>query len=92
MRAPGAKCNHELPLDSHAQLIINFSAATASKTTQDIVEGVMEKASKNKLRPNGGKRLVIFIDDFNMPKKSSFESPFQPPLELLRLWIDYQGW
>jgi dynein heavy chain len=36
--------------------------------------------------------LVIFIDDFNMPKKTSRESPFQPPLELIRLWIDYQGW
>eukprot|EP01036_Dinobryon_divergens_P034737 gene34737-44924_t len=36
--------------------------------------------------------LVIFIDDFHMPKIISFESPFQPPLELVRLWIDYQGW
>lgn len=30
--------------------------------------------------------------DFNMPKKTSRESPFQPPLELIRLWLDYQGW
>jgi dynein heavy chain len=81
-----------LPPDSHAALTVNFSAATQSKTTQDIIEGVMEKASKNKLRPNGGKHLVIFIDDFNMPKKSSFESPFQPPLELLLLWMTYGGW
>ena len=38
----------------------------------------MEKRSKDKLGPLGGKNLVIFIDDFNMPKKTSFESPFQP--------------
>ena len=81
-----------LPIDTYSSLTINFSAATLSKTTQDIIEGSCEKASKNKLRPNGGKTMVVFIDDFNMPKKTSFESPFQPPLELLRLWLDYGGW
>jgi dynein heavy chain len=81
-----------LPPDTHSSLTINFSAASLSKTTQDIIEGACEKASKNKLRPTGGKTMVVFIDDFNMPKKTSFESPFQPPLELLRLWMDYGGW
>jgi dynein heavy chain len=38
----------------------------------------METRSKDKLGPLGGNNLVIFIDDFNMPKKTSFESPFQP--------------
>lgn len=81
----------ELP-DSHSQLVINFSAATTSYAVQDIIEGAMEKRSKDKLGPTGGKTLVIFIDDFNMPRKTSLESPFQPPLELIRLWLDYQGW
>ena len=81
----------DLP-ETHSQLAINFSAATTSSAVQDIIEGPMEKRSKDKLGPLGGKNLVIFIDDFNMPKKTSSESPFQPPLELIRLWIDYQGW
>ena len=81
----------ELP-STHSQLQINFSAATTSAAAQDIMEGPMEKRSKDKLGPAGGKALVVFIDDFNMPKKTSRESPFQPPLELMRLWIDYQGW
>ena len=81
----------ELP-STHSQLQINFSAATTSAAAQDIMEGPMEKRSKDKLGPAGGKALVVFIDDFNMPKKTSRESPFQPPLELIRLWIDYQGW
>ena len=81
----------DLP-STHSQLIINFSAATTSLAVQEIMEGPMEKRSKDKLGPMGGKSLIIFIDDFNMPKKTSFESPFQPPLELVRLWMDYQGW
>ena len=78
--------------DTHHQLIINFSAATTSGAVQDIIEAPMEKRSKDKLGPSGGKKLVIFIDDFNMPVKTSFESPFQPALELIRLWLDYDGW
>lgn len=78
--------------DNVAQLVINFSAATTSSAVQDIIEGPMEKRSKDKLGPMGGKNMIIFIDDFNMPKKTSAESPFQPPLELIRLFIDYQGW
>ena len=81
----------DLP-ESHSQLVVNFSAATTSAAVQDIIEAPMEKRSKDKLGPLGGKNLVIFIDDFNMPKKTSRESPFQPPLELIRLWIDYNGW
>ena len=40
--------------------------------------------------PPGGKRLIAFIDDLNMPQKSKFG--FIPPLELLKLWVDYGFW
>ena len=30
------------------------------------------------------------MDDFNMPAKDTFGS--QPPLELIRLWLDYGFW
>ncbi len=78
--------------DTFSQLVINFSAASTSGATQDIIEAPMEKRSKDKLGPHGGKNLVVFVDDFNMPVKTSLESPSQPALELIRLWIDYQGW
>ena len=40
--------------------------------------------------PVGGKQLINFMDDFNMPAKDTFGS--QPPLELIRLWLDYGFW
>ena len=40
--------------------------------------------------PAGGKKLLTFMDDLNMPAKDTFGS--QPPLELIRQWIDYGFW
>jgi len=74
----------------HSKLVVNFSSATNSFTTQEIIEGVMEKRSKDKFGPPGGKQMICFVDDFNMPRKDLFGS--QPPLELLRQWMDYGGW
>ncbi|CAM9519888.1 unnamed protein product [Discosporangium mesarthrocarpum] len=78
--------------ETHSKLVVNFSATTDSGTTQATIEQAMEKRSKDKLGPSGGKQLVLFLDDFNMPMRISHESPFQPPLELLRFWMDYGGW
>ena len=47
--------------ETTSQLVINFSAATTSSSVQDIIEAPMEKRSKDKLGPLGGKNLVIFI-------------------------------
>ena len=40
--------------------------------------------------PVGGKQMITFMDDLNMPAKDTFGS--QPPLELIRQWIDYGFW
>ncbi|KAA0178390.1 hypothetical protein FNF27_00239 [Cafeteria roenbergensis] len=79
-----------LARETWGRLTLNFSAATNSKTVQDIMEGALEKKSKDKMGPPGGRKLVVFVDDLNMPKKDEFGS--QPPLELLRQWIGYGGW
>lgn len=57
---------------------------------QDMIEGKLEKRAKGMFVPAGGKRLIAFIDDLNMPKKSKFG--FIPPLELLKLWVDNGFW
>ncbi|KAJ3206517.1 Dynein heavy chain 2, axonemal [Entophlyctis luteolus] len=75
-------------LDSSRSLLqINMSAQTSSGGVQSILESKVEKRTKNIFVPIGGKHLVAFIDDFNMPMKDTFGS--QPPLELIRHWMDY---
>jgi len=78
-----------LPSD-RASMIINFSAQTTSNSLQDTIEGRLEKRTKGVFAPAGGKKLVAFIDDLNMPQKSKFG--FIPPLELLKLWVDNGFW
>jgi dynein heavy chain, axonemal len=68
-------------------LIINMSARTSSNAVQSIIEGRVEKRTKNVFVPIGGKQLITFVDDFNMPLKDTFGS--QPPLEFIRHWMDY---
>lgn len=54
-----------------------------------MIEGKLTRRAKTKMVPDG-KKMVIYVDDLNMPKKDMFGS--QPPLELIRQWMDYEGW
>ncbi|CAM4719453.1 unnamed protein product [Caretta caretta] len=73
-----------------AVLTVNMSAQTTSNNVQNIIESRVEKRTKGVYVPMGGKSMITFMDDLNMPAKDTFGS--QPPLELLRLWIDYGFW
>ncbi|XP_031567025.1 dynein heavy chain 2, axonemal-like, partial [Actinia tenebrosa] len=74
----------------YSLLVINMSAQTTSNNVQDIIESKVEKRTKGIYVPIGGKQMITFMDDFNMPAKDTFGS--QPPLELMKLWLDYGFW
>ena len=56
-----------------------------------MIESYYDRRAKNKYKPKNSKiKAVVFVDDLNMPRKDEYGS--QPPLELMRQWIDTGFW
>lgn len=49
-------------------LTVNFSSRTTSMDIQRNLEANVEKRTKDTYGPPMGKRLLVFMDDMNMPK------------------------
>ena len=73
---------------------LTFSARTSANQTQDLLDSKVDKLRKvdNTVfcGPPGGKRYAILVDDMNMPMREKYFA--QPPIELLRQWMDHKGW
>jgi len=58
-----------LELDKYAYTVMNFSAQTNTKNVLDVFldKDKFTKKRRTEIGPLGGKKMVFFVDDINMP-------------------------
>ncbi|KAG5456903.1 MAG: P-loop containing dynein motor region D4-domain-containing protein, partial [Olpidium bornovanus] len=78
-----------LSRDKNVVLNISFSSRTSSLDVQANIEVNVEKRTKDTYGPAAGKRLLVFVDDLNMPQKDTYGT--QQPIALLKLLIERGG-
>ncbi|CAM38695.1 putative dynein heavy chain [Leishmania braziliensis MHOM/BR/75/M2904] len=71
-------------------LEMNFSSRTTSLDAQQAMEDNIEKRTNTVLGPPAKKRLIVFVDDINMPKVDLYGT--QQPIAFLKLLIESQHW
>ncbi|XP_059731658.1 dynein axonemal heavy chain 14 isoform X2 [Bos taurus] len=68
---------------------INFNINTSAAKTKEMILKKLVRRTKDSLGAPKNNRIVIFIDDLNMPESDMYGA--QPPLELIRQLLDMGG-
>ena len=71
-------------------LSITLSAQTKSSQILDSIWEQVERRRKGVYGPPQQKKCIVLVDDLNMPKKEEYGA--QPPLELIRQYLDHRHW
>ena len=79
----------KLNTDINVVLNINFSSRTTSMDVQRTLEASVEKRTKDSYGPPPGKKLIVFMDDMNMPRVDEYGT--QQPIALLKLLLERGG-
>uniref|UniRef100_A0A7S3YCE3 AAA+ ATPase domain-containing protein n=1 Tax=Lotharella globosa TaxID=91324 RepID=A0A7S3YCE3_9EUKA len=72
--------------DRYTSMTINFSSRTSSLDVQNSIMSSVEKQSGANYAPKGGKKMLVFIDDMNMPFVDKYNT--QQPIALLKFVIE----
>ncbi|KAF9424735.1 hypothetical protein HW555_000036 [Spodoptera exigua] len=78
-----------LPPEKYLVQQMNFSSRTSSMDVQRNLESVVEKRTKDTFGPPVGKKMLVFIDDMNMPIVDKYGT--QQPIALLKLLFERKG-
>ena len=70
-------------------LALAFSSRTTSMAVQTAIEDSTENVTRDTLAPGFGKKMVMFVDDLNMPKVDLYGT--QQPIALLKLFVERKG-